>query len=97
MEDKNIGQKFGRRTALRYSKTTRIGDWYIFQCECGQEKELPLNRVKNGRQQQCAACKVLNAKRDRLARKLHWLAQVDERFFTTYVESRFANDYDSKT
>jgi hypothetical protein len=96
LKDDVIGKKFGKRTAVCYIKTTRIGDWYLFKCECGQEKVLSLSSLKLGRNTQCRDCHSVNLKKDRLQRKLHWLKQVDERSISSFMDTWFANDYNSK-
>lgn len=53
---KNIditGHKFNNLTAIRYEKTYRNQQYWLFKCDCGKEKILPKHHVRKGEVKSC--------------------------------------------
>ena len=48
-----IGMKFGRLIALHETGKTKRGYFYLFQCDCGNTKELPASMVRSGKTSSC--------------------------------------------
>ena len=54
MKDENIGKKYGKLTCLKYVKTGKYKEkYYLFKCECGNEKIINLSNVRQGKTKSC--------------------------------------------
>ena len=51
------GQRFGKLTAIRHVEIDRKGTYWLFRCDCGNEKEMLLQNVKSGKSTSCGKCK----------------------------------------
>jgi hypothetical protein len=75
------GQKFGKLTALRFSR--RVGSRYlwIFQCDCGEEVEVAKGHVLDGHTQSCGC-----VRREITAQKniTHGLTKYNKKFYKTW-------------
>ena len=47
------GQRFGRLVAIRYVKTIGKNTYWLFQCDCGKQKEMRITTVKAGVAKSC--------------------------------------------
>ena len=45
--------KFGKLTAIKYEKTLKGQQYWLFRCECGKEKILPKRHVRGGKIKSC--------------------------------------------
>lgn len=57
---------FGRLKAVRITRSTKQGLWWLCQCECGQTTEVPVGRLRSGWTQSCGC---LNKERTAAANK----------------------------
>ena len=63
------GDKFNRLTCVRLSHTSDKGHkYYLWQCECGNEKIIMAGSVKAGRSKSCG-CLSMEIKRSRKGKK----------------------------
>lgn len=53
MAEVKAGEKFGRWTAVRYDHTKRYHKHWLFECECGNQKVVRLERIRGGRSRSC--------------------------------------------
>ena len=52
MKDK----KYGRLTGVKYIETREDGAHWVFRCDCGNEKEVMGNMLKQGHISSCGKC-----------------------------------------
>ena len=69
MEDPIVGTKLGKRTVIKFVKNTPKGKNYLCKCECGEEKILPVSKLKRGLQTSCFTCMRKEVKRKHLEAK----------------------------
>ena len=67
-----IGTKFGKRTVVSFVDKTKKGYRYVFKCECGDERILPLSLVKRGLSGSCFTCMRAEVKKEHVKRKKNW-------------------------
>jgi hypothetical protein len=51
------GQSWGSLVAVRYVNHGKNGARWVFRCDCGREKTMPLRFVRNGKRTGCGGCK----------------------------------------
>lgn len=69
MDDPLIGTKLGKRMVLKYMHTNKKGKNYLCKCECGEEKILPVSKLKRGLQTSCFTCMRKEVKKKRIEAK----------------------------
>lgn len=95
LEENISGKKFNRLTALEKKGQGKHGTMWLFECECGVQKEIRINHVKDGRVKSCGCFKSENnAEMIRKFRTTHEM--TDTRFYHTW-EGMKARCYNPKS
>ena len=60
------GEKYGRLTAIQFTRTKNKMTMWLFQCECGNKKEINMSAVRAGKTKSCGCLsRELASKRNR--------------------------------
>ena len=54
------GDKYNKLTAIKFSHKYRTNPHWLFKCDCGNEKVIQVNNVKNGNTQSCGCWRKEN-------------------------------------
>jgi hypothetical protein len=63
-----IGKKFNKLTAVKFIKLEKYQQYWLFLCDCGNTKEMPLSVVKHGSTKSCGCLKL---KHNKTKSKIH--------------------------